>query len=151
MKKFRFPLKSVAIVREARELRLREAFSVALQAVAVAEDTLEQVRRRKTELEQVLLAERRRSFRPAEQIAFLQSHQRVVEEESNAVSALATALAVRETRRAEWLESRRALRLVDKLEQAALQGYPPAAEREAQRTLDDRPHGANGRGLTAAA
>jgi hypothetical protein len=72
MKKFRFPLKSVAIVREARELRLREAFSVALQAVAVAEDMLDQVRRRKTELEQVLVAERRRSFRPAEQIAFLQ-------------------------------------------------------------------------------
>lgn len=151
MKKFRFPLKSVAIVREARELRLREAFSVALQAVAVAEDMLDQVRRRKTELEHVLVAERRCSFRPAEQIAFLQAHQRVVEEESNAVSDLQKAVAVRETRRAEWLESRRDLRLIEKLEQTARQEHRRDEEREAQRTLDDRPHGPNGRGLTAAA
>ena len=58
---------------------------------------------------------------------------------------------MRETRRAEWLESRRDLRLIEKLEQTARQEYRRDEEREAQRTLDDRPHGANGRGLTAAA
>lgn len=150
MKKFRFPLKSVAVVREARELRLREAFSSALQAVAVAEEHLERVRQKKADLERVLLVERRKAFRPAEQLSFLHSHQQVVNEETDASVAVEKAVAVRETRRAEWLESRRDLRLIEKLEQTARQDYRREEEREAQRTLDDRPHAAS-RNLTAAA
>lgn len=151
MKRFHFPLKSVAIVREAREARVREAFTAAVQAVATAERALEKVCAEKSELEKVMLDERRASFRPAEQVAFLQSHRQVVAREGQARVAIQEAVQVREQRRQEWMEARRDVRLIEKLKESALREHRRETEREAQRLLDDHTSAAVAREAGAAA
>lgn len=138
MKKFRFPLKSLATVREARELQAREAFSAAVNAAAVAEQRLRSVRQRLTELERVMLGERSTLFRPADQSAFLYSHELEVRREREARDALAEAQAVVEQRRKDWMLSRRDLRLIEKLESKARASHQRELERELQLQLDDR-------------
>lgn len=151
MKRFHFPLKSVAIVREAREARVRETFTAAVQAVAAAERVLEKVCAEKSELERVMLDERRASFRPAEQVAFLQSHRQVVAREGQARVAIQEAVQVREQRRQEWMEARRDVRLIEKLKESALREHRRETEREAQRLLDDHTSAAVAREAGAAA
>jgi len=151
MKKFSFSLKSVGVVREARELRLREAFSVALRAVIEAEAALAQIRREQFEFELGMIAERRRAFKPADQVAFLHAHQILLVRERGAVTDVEKAVAERELRRTDWLGSRRDLRLIEKLEQKARQEYRLEEDRENQRLLDDRAPSAAGRGIGAAA
>ena len=137
MKRFHFPLKSVATVREAREARVREAFTAAVQAVVLAELHLTNLRSEKAELERVMLAERKEFFRAADQATFLQSHRRVVVREVAAVSGLTQAVQARELRRQEWMEARRDVRLIEKLKETAVREYREETEREAQRLLDD--------------
>lgn len=138
MKKFRFPLKSLASVREARELQAREAFSVAAQAYSEAEQKLIQVRLRLKELARVMLESRGHHFQAAEQVSFLQVHRQEQLRETEAVAALEQARQTMETRRREWLERRRDLRLIEKLEEKARLTHRRAAERELQAELDDR-------------
>lgn len=142
MKRFHFPLKSVATVREAREARVRDAFVAAVQALAAAESKLQNVRAEKIELERIMLAERREAFRAGEQAAFIQSHRRVITREGEAVSGVNQATQVREQRRQEWMSARRDVRLIEKLKEAALREYRAESEREAQRLLDDHSNAA---------
>ena len=69
MKKFRFPLRSVATVRGMIELRAREQFSRAVQACVAAEKKLTTQRERVAELESILRSGRLSHFRPADQEA----------------------------------------------------------------------------------
>jgi hypothetical protein len=71
MKKFRFPLRSVATVRSMLELRAREQFSRAVQACVAAEKKLVDQRERVTELESILRSGRLSRFRPADQATFM--------------------------------------------------------------------------------
>ena len=151
MKKFNFSLKSVGIVREARELRLREAFSVALRAVVEAEQALARIRREQAEFERGMMAERMQAFRPADQVAFLHAHQLLLVRERGAIADLEKTVVERELRRTEWLGSRRDLRLIEKLEQTARHEYRLEEDRENQRLLDDRAPSGAGRGFGAAA
>jgi len=151
MKKFSFSLKSVGIVREARELRMREAFSVALRAVAQAEQALARVRSEQAEFERGMVAERVGAFRPADQVAFLHAHQILLVQERGAVTDVEKAVAEREVRRAAWLGSRRDLRLIEKLEKTARQEHRHEEDRENQRLLDDRAPSGAGRTFGAAA
>jgi len=151
MKKFTFSLKSVGIVRQARELRLREAFSVALRAVVEAEQALARIRREQAEFERGMIAERVRAFRPADQVAFLHAHQILLVRERGAVADVERTVVERELRRTEWLGSRRDLRLIEKLEQTARQEYRIEEDRETQRMLDDRAPSGGGWGSGAAA
>ncbi len=137
MKRFHFPLKSVAIVREAREARVRESFTAAVRAVVAAERSLDKVRAEKSDLEKVMLEERRESFRAADQVAFLQSHRQIAVLEDQARLRVQEAVEMRELRRREWLEARRDVRLIEKLRESALAEHYREREREAQRFLDD--------------
>ncbi|HRE80394.1 MAG TPA: flagellar FliJ family protein [Opitutaceae bacterium] len=143
MKRFHFPLKSVATVREAKESKARDTFVAAVQVVAKAERHLEGVRSEKAELEKMMLQERKQNaFRASEQMAFIHSHRRLLTRETEAISAVKQAVQVREQRRDEWMVSRRDVRLIEKLKEAALKEYRAEAEREAQRLLDDHANAA---------
>ena len=145
MKRFRFSLQSLKIVREARELRAREVFGAAVRVVNAADAHLSTTRREKADFERTLLAERGSSFRPADQAAFLQAHRRLITREQEAVVALQRATAERESRRAEWLNSRRDLRLIENLEDGARRTHRAAEDREAQLLLDDHTNAAAAR------
>ena len=51
MKRFRFPLRPVAILRAHHQARAREAFAAAVHAYVTAEEGLAAMRRRRCELE----------------------------------------------------------------------------------------------------
>lgn len=143
MKRFHFPLKSVATVREAKESKARDAFVASVQVLAKAERNLEGIRAEKAELENVMLQERKQhAFRASEQMAFIHSHRRLLIRETEALSAVQQALQVREQKRDEWMISRRDVRLIEKLKEAAWKEHQAETEREAQRLLDDHANAA---------
>lgn len=137
MRRFKFPLKPVIVVREAREARARDAFLAAVHAAIAAERELERLASERASIERVLVAERRSSFRAAEQAAFLQSLHHAEARETAAREAVREANEFREKQRQAWLESRRDVRLIEKLRTTALEKFRRDFEREAQRILDD--------------
>jgi len=54
MKKFRFPLRSVTTIRNLREVRAREQFSAAVRVYVLADERLQTIRAKLTELEDIL-------------------------------------------------------------------------------------------------
>lgn len=137
MKRFHFPLKSVVVVREARETRARDAFIAAVHAVVLAESEVERVVAEKVAIEKFMLNERQQAFHAAEQAAFIRSHQRLASREGEARAAVSRAQQLREQRRLEWMETRRDVRLIEKLRMSAIAEHRREVEREAQRFLDD--------------
>ena len=138
MKKFRFPLRSVATVRALRELRAREVFSAAVHVYVGAEERLGEVRNRIEELVEIMRGARSRNFRASDQVAFLQAHQREITGEKAAIKAVEQARAEMERCRQAWLEARRDVRLMDNLELKARTTHRSELEREEQALLDDR-------------
>ena len=138
MKKFRFPLKSVATVRNLIELRAREQFSRCVQASVAAEKKLLAQREHVAELETILRSGRLARFRPADQATFLAA----LKDETALITTLNAALnsARREmdSARQAWLESRRDVRVIESLEQKARALHHQELERENQAAMDDR-------------
>ncbi|MBI3887288.1 MAG: flagellar FliJ family protein [Opitutae bacterium] len=137
MKRFRFPMKSVATVRELAELRARESFAQAIAVVTKAEELLAEVRRRMEELREIVVAGRLQSFRPRDHVAFLEAYHAEHRHEIEARHAVVAATNVLEQRRQDWLEARRALKLIRNLEARARTVHRSAAEHESQRELDE--------------
>ena len=138
MKKFRFPLRSVATVRNIYELRARENFSRCVQACVAAEKNLESLRARVTELEQLLRSGRLQHFRPADQASFMAA---LKDESTKVAKAAAEVTAARdamETARQAWLQSRRDVRVIENLEQKRRAVHRHELERENQAAMDDR-------------
>ena len=73
MKKFRFPLRSVAALRRMRESERREIFAAAVRNYVEAEEALAHITERIAELEEVITQERSACFRPSDQVAFMQA------------------------------------------------------------------------------
>ena len=138
MKKFRFPLRSVVTVRELREQRAREVFSAAVHAYVGAEERVGEIRKRLSELEEILRNERAKTFRPSDQVAFLQAHHRETVCEIAAVKGVEQARVEMERCRLVWLEARRDVRLLENLELKARTAHRSDLEREEQALLDDR-------------
>ena len=137
MKRFRFPMKSVATVRELNELRAREAFAQAIAALNKAEEFLADVRRRMEELREIVVAGRLESFRPRDHVSFLEAYHAEHRNEIEARHAVVAAMNLLEKRRLDWLEARRALKLIHNLEARARTVHRADAERESQRELDE--------------
>jgi flagellar export protein FliJ len=138
MKKFRFPLRSVATVRNLAEIRAREAFSAAVQVYVEAEQQLLAIRTRLKELEQLMIENRGRSFRGADEASFLAAFKQETIRATEAEDVVAKARAALETARSAWLESRRNVRVVENLETKAKLAHLHEVERENQAALDDR-------------
>ncbi len=137
MKKFRFPLRPVAVLRAHRQTRAREAFAAAVHTYVTAEEQLAFVRARREELGTVMHDGRRTTFSAADEIAFWGAYRRVCEEEIVAERAVIAARAAFEERRRQYLEAHRAMKVVEKLEQKARTAYRRSRERAAQSELDE--------------
>ena len=64
MKRFRFPLRPVAVIRAHKEMRAREAFAASVHSYVQTEERLATTRARVKELEQLLFAGRSERFAP---------------------------------------------------------------------------------------
>jgi flagellar FliJ protein len=138
MKKFRFPLKSVATVRTLLELRAREEFSRTVQASVAAEKRLVVQRERVAELESILRSGRLQRFRAADQATFMDALKDETAQVAKFSAEADRARSAVETARQAWLESRRAVRVIENLEQKARAVHRVELERETQAALDDR-------------
>lgn len=139
MKKFRFSLSSVTVVREAREALRREVFAGALRDATEAERALQRVIEERAALAVALTASRAGTFRPSMQVAGAVAEQRVARNEGEARSVLSRARQALEQRRVEWLAARRDVRLLERLKERARERYRMELARVEQRELDDRP------------
>jgi len=150
MKKFRFPLRTVAVVRNLSELRARENFSKAFQVYSEIESRLQASRARVSQLEDMLRSGRTASFRASDQVTFMSA---IRAEAINATKIEAELTASRKTleaARQAWLETRRDVRIIEKLEGQARLEHRQELEREIQADLDDRTSGIVARQLKAA-
>ena len=138
MKKFSFPLRSVAIQRSLRESERSQEFSAAVRGHAVETIALARIVARIAELSEAIATERAGRFRPADQAVFLQDLAQERVRESEAREKLERARVAMEEARQRWVESRRDVRLIETLETKARAGHRLAAEREEQAQLDDR-------------
>jgi len=138
MKKFRFPLRSVTTIRNLREVRAREQFSAAVRAYVLADERLQTIRAKLTELEDILRSGRAQRFRPSDEISFIQAFKDETLTATKAEGDVATARNAMEAARKAWLESRRDLRVLENLERKARTLHRQEAERENQAALDDR-------------
>jgi len=145
MKKFRFTLRSVQTVRNIRELRARELFSLSIAELARAVEEVRQADYRLNSLQQVLLGERGPLFRPAEQVAYLQAVDVAKRELDEARTAVTKATLRRDECREAWIATRMDVRIIENLEKKARQQHLHDYEREEQSALDDRSNALVGR------
>jgi flagellar FliJ protein len=138
MKKFRFPLRSVAIVRSIRELKAREQFSLAVHAFVKATEHLQLLRDRLAALEEILRSGRSLKFRAGDEASFIEAYKVETIAATKASVDVDKARASMEAARQAWLGSRRDLRVVESLEQKARITHRREVEREDQAALDDR-------------
>ena len=137
MKRFRFPLQPVAVLRSHRESRAREAFAVAVHGYVQAEEALQATRRRVAQLEAALSAGRAGRFNAAEEANNLNGYRREAAAEVEAERAVVVARDLMNTRRAEYLEAHRQLEVVRRLETKARAVHRLALNREEQTEFDE--------------
>jgi len=138
MKKFRFGLRPVSVVRAHREARAREVFASAVHAYVRSEEDLAAVRTRVAQFGASIFASRRERFEAAEHAICLAGYRRECAAEIPAERAVFAAKAEMEKRRAEYLEAHRQMEAVNKLEQKGRAAHRAAAAREEQAEFDDR-------------
>jgi len=137
MKRFRFPLRAVEVLRAHRELRAREAFAAAVHAYVASEAELARVRARVAAFEAALFAGRRMSFNAADEAQSLSAYRRECAAEAAAERAMIAARAEMNDRRASYLAAHREHEVVRRLEERARTAHRLAAGREEQAELDD--------------
>jgi flagellar protein FliJ len=137
MKRFRFPLRPVAVLRAHQELRAREAFAAAVNAYAKAEQDLAATRGRVKQFEMELFEGRCRSFSAAEEAQTLAAYRREWVAEADAERALSAARGTMQQRRMEYLEAHRRLEVVRRLEEKARTAHRVETGREEQAEYDD--------------
>jgi|GEM_PF-481368 len=137
MKKFRFPLKPVAILREHRQARAREAFAAAVHVFVQAEECMAAKRGELRNLETVMQDGRRATFRAADEISFWDAYRRVCDEERQSEQVVREKRAAMEESRRNYLEAHRAVKVIEKLEQKARTEHRLEMEHEAQLETDE--------------
>jgi len=139
MKKFRFSLRPVSVVRAHRETRAREIFSNAVRAYVKAEEELAAVRQRITAFGASIFTSRHERFEAAEHAICLAGYRRECAAEIPAEATVNAARAEMERRRLEYMEAHRQLEAVNKLEEKSRTAHRLALNREEQAAFDDRP------------
>lgn len=137
MKRFRFPLRPVAVLRAHRQARAREAFAASVHQYVQTEEHLAGMRVRRTELETVMHDGRRESFRAADEVSFWGAYRHVCEDELKSERAVIEARAAMEKCREEYMAAHRDVKVVEKLELNARNRYRLESERAAQVELDE--------------
>lgn len=137
MKRFRFPLRPVAVLRAHREIRAREAFAAAVHHYVQAEESLARARVRMNALEAALFSGRSTTFRAAEAALLLADYRRESTGEVEAERAVIAAREEMQKRRAEYLDAHRKLEVVKRLEAKARLEYRRECDREENALMDD--------------
>lgn len=137
MKRFRFPLRPVAVLRAHRETRAREAFATAVHLFVQAEEELSRTRVRMRALEAALFTGRQERFRAAEAALLLADYGRECASEAEAEARVVAARDEMHRRRDEYLEAHRALEVVQRLEVKARATHRREVDREEQKEADD--------------
>jgi flagellar export protein FliJ len=150
MKRFRFALLPVAVVRAHQEGRALEAFATAVQRCLLAEQELATVRRRVAAFEESLLAGRRERYRGPAAACSVAGYCRQCAAELAAEKALGAARREWEQRRQEYLGAHRRLEVVRRLEEKARQAHRAAQQHEEQAVFDDLSAGRFARRVGAA-
>jgi flagellar export protein FliJ len=137
MKRFRFPLGPVLVVRTHAEARAREALAAALAAQAAAEAQLAWRREGITRLGSELTSARRGSFAAGEAESLLRGYDAECRTERQEAGVVANRKTATEQRRGELVTANRALRMVERLEEAARLRHRWAQQRAEQAELDE--------------
>jgi len=137
MKRFRFPLRPVALLRSHQETRAREAFAAAVQALVASEQALAAARVRLRDLEVELTAGRAKTFSPLAEVHALAAYQRECTAAVEAEKAMDAAHAAMQERRGEYLEAHRKVEILTKLEEQARALHRYETGREEQAEFDD--------------
>lgn len=137
MKKFRFPLRPVAVLRAHRELRARETFAASVHAYVLSEERLAAARQRVAELGQILFAGRSERFLAADAASLFRVYRGECQAEMDAERESISAREVMNRRRQEYLEANRHLKVVQKLEEKARTNHRAEAQRAEQSALDE--------------
>lgn len=137
MKRFRFPLRPVAVLREHREAQAREIFAESVHGYVQAEGELNRTRTRMQALEVELRGSRQTQFRPGEALLLLADYRRECALEVEKERAVNEARLLMQKRRAEYLEAHRQLEVVERLETKARAEHRREGDREAQAEADD--------------
>ena len=137
MGRFRFTLKSVAVVRAHRELLAQEALAAAKRACAETESRLNAATVRLVEMEKLRSAGRAGRFRPADEIAFFLAYRGECAAEADLRKQMAAAVSATEARRTACVEANREVKVMDRLEASALLAHRTAAFRAEQAEFDE--------------
>lgn len=137
MKRFRFPLRPVAVLRAHREVRAREAFAAALQRYAAAQDEQRRNGVRMRALEAALSNGREKNFRPAEAALLLADYRRECAAESEGERLVIIARDAAQKARLEYLEAHRQLEILDRLEKKAREIHRLENNRVEQSEMDE--------------
>jgi flagellar protein FliJ len=137
MKRFRFSLRPVAILRAHQELRAREAFAASVQAFVKSEQELAATRTRVRELESELTAERRERFSGVDAAKALTAYRRECTAETEAEQSMTAAQHAMQERRTEYVEAHRRLEVVRRLEEKARTVHRYEIAHEEQAEFDD--------------
>jgi flagellar FliJ protein len=137
MKRFRFSLRPVAVLRAHRESRAKEIFAAAVRALTKTEEELAATRQRIAQFEAALFAGRRECFSAAQEANTLTAYRRERVVETQAERAVAAARAAMQQRRVEYLEAHRKLEVVHRLEAKARAAHQLAVNREEQAAFDE--------------
>lgn len=137
MKRFRFSLRPVAVLRAHHEMRAREAFAASVQAFVKSEQNLEAAKERLRRLGEELTAGRAVRFSAADEIHALVAYRRECAAETEAQQAVVQARKTMDERRADYVEAHRKLEVVRRLEQKARKLHQYELNREEQAEYDD--------------
>ncbi len=137
MKKFRFPLQPVGVLRAHEELRAREIFAAAVHHYVQTEERLAALRKRVAELSEVLFHGRSDRFLAADAAALLRVYrgecQAVIDVEREVIEAR-DAMG---QRRKDYIEANHRLKTVQRLEERARTEHRLEELRASQNELDE--------------
>lgn len=137
MKRFRFPLQPVAVLRAHRELRAREAFAAAIQAAARADADLATARARVAQFEKALSSGRQENFSALEEAQALTAYRAECAAEKEAERLAREAHAAVQQRRLDYIAAHRNVEVVKRLETKARAAHRAAVQHEEQAEFDD--------------
>lgn len=137
MKKFRFPLQPVGVLRSHQELRAREVFATAVHQYVQAEERLAALRKRVADLADVLFHGRSDRFLAADAAALLRVYRGECQAVMDAERQVIEAQDVMNARRKDYIEANRRLKTVQKLEERARDHHRREVQRAGQNELDE--------------
>ena len=137
MKRFRFALRPVVVLRAHHEMRAQEAFAHAVQAYAKTQEDLARKRAQVAGIEAALKAGRQGSFSAADESQALFAYRQECKAEADSEQSMLAARSVVDQRRAEYLAARRQLEVVRRLEEKARSRHRDETAREEQVESDE--------------